>query len=105
MRLKACILILFAITLALNACKEEIKTPGETMSDQIKSKAGKITKANVYEKTNDSFSYVNVYSDIHYKLDGQFVVFTFDVGNQAVYYNMDRLVSYSIDERLNLYFD
>jgi hypothetical protein len=105
MTMKACIFFLFAIALGLGACKEEIKTPAETMSDQIKSKAGKITRANVYERTNDSNGYTKVYNDINYKLQGQFVVFTFDLGTQAVYYNMDRLAAYRIDEKLNLYFD
>jgi hypothetical protein len=64
------------------------------MSDQIKAKAGKITKANVYERSGDSQGYINVYNNINYKLQGQFVAFTFDIGNQAVYYNMDRLAYY-----------
>jgi hypothetical protein len=105
MTTKACIFFLFALALGLGSCKEEIKTPAETMSDQIKAKAGKISRANVYERTNDSNGYTTVYNDVNYKLQGQFVVFTFDLGTQAVYYNMDRLAAYAIDEKLNLYFD
>jgi hypothetical protein len=88
------------LLLSLAACKDDnVKTPGEKMSDVIASRMTdkKATyTGEVYILTASGFS--KEFSGVTYKLKGQYVVFTLNDSSgylQDFVFNMDKLLSFT----------
>jgi hypothetical protein len=96
--------LLILVCLVSFGCNEdEVKTPGEKMSEQISKSAANVTKANVYEWT-DAYGYQTYVTNADYSLEGQYIRINAD-GNPTRFYNMDNLMSFEISNGfLNLYF-
>jgi hypothetical protein len=97
--------LLSLVALGNISCKEEVKTPGQVMSDQISAKTKpSVTKANVYEWTEQS-GYQEVWEGATFKLHGQYIVFSSPDTNFERYYNMDKMMSFIVaDSTLYCYF-
>jgi hypothetical protein len=66
------------------------------MSDQISARTkGSVTKANVYEWTEQN-GYQEALGNVMFKLNGQYIVFSSEGLYTVRYYNMDKMMSFEI---------